>query len=114
MEIVISVVQIITALLLIVLLAIQTDKAEQSGGGVMGLGATGGRTSSNIDLPVGVERILKPLTAWTAIGLLASSVLNAIPDDVLTFVHVLVVLVIYVLAMLFGNTIWRAVTGIFR
>ena len=112
MEIFITIVQVITALALIVLLAVQTDKAEQGGGGVMGLGATGGRTSSNIDLPVGVERILKPLTAWVAIGFLASSILNAISG--VTFVHVIIVLVVYVLAMIFGNTIWRAVTGALR
>lgn len=107
----IFIVQIITALLLVVLLAIQTDKAEQGGGGVMGLGAAGGRTSGNINLPVGAERILKPLTAWTAMGFLASSILNAIPRP--TFVHVLVTLAFYVLAMLFGNALWRAVTGAF-
>ena len=98
--------------MLVVLLAIQTDKAEQSGGGVMGLGATGGRTSSNIDLPVGMERILKPLTTWTAMGFLASSMLNAIPN--VTIIHFIVVLAVYVLAMIFGNTIWRAATGLFR
>jgi protein translocase SecG subunit len=108
----ITVIQIITALVLIVLLAVQTDKADQSGGGVMGLGAAGGRTSSNIDLPVGAERILKPLTVWVAMGFLASSVLNAIPQP--TWVHFIGVLAVYLLAMIFGNTVWRIVTGAFR
>ncbi len=103
--------QVISTLLLIVLMAVQTDKAEQGGGGVMGLGAASGRTSGNINLPVGAERILKPLTAWAAFGFLASSILNAIPDDVLTIGHVLVVLVIYVIGMLFGSRIWAAITG---
>ena len=112
MNIFITVIQVIAALLLVVLLAIQTDKADQSGGGVMGLGATGGRTSSNIDLPVGAERILKPLTVWTAMGFLASSILNAIPQP--TWVHFIAVLAVYLLAMIFGNTIWRIVTGALR
>lgn len=107
----IFIVQVVTALVLVVLMAVQTDKAEQGGGGVMGLGAAGGRTSGNINLPVGAERILKPLTVWTAMGFLASSILNAIPKP--TFVHVLAVLAVYVLGMLFGNAVWRAVTGVF-
>jgi protein translocase SecG subunit len=103
--------QVVSTLLLIVLMAVQTDKAEQGGGGVMGLGAASGRTSGNINLPVGAERILKPLTAWAAFGFLASSILNAIPDNVLTIGHVLVVLVIYIIGMLFGSRIWAAITG---
>jgi preprotein translocase subunit SecG len=103
--------QIVSTLLLVVLMAVQTDKAEQGGGGVMGLGAASGRTSGNINLPVGAERILKPLTAWAAFGFLASSILNAIPDKVLTIGHVLVVLVIYIIGMLFAGRIWAAITG---
>ncbi len=111
LKIFISIIQIVSCLTLVVLMAIQTDKAEQGGGGVMGLGAAGGRTSGNINLPVGAERILKPLTVWTAIGFLASSILNAIPK--VTFVHVLVIFAVYLLGMLFGNALWRAVTGMF-
>jgi preprotein translocase subunit SecG len=107
----ISIVQVVTTLVLVVLMAVQTDKAEQGGGGVMGLGAASGRTSGNINLPVGAERILKPLTAWAAFGFLASSILNAIPDKVLTIGHVLVVLVIYIIGMLFAGRIWAAITG---
>lgn len=103
--------QVVSTLLLIVLMAVQTDKAEQGGGGVMGLGAASGRTSGNINLPVGAERILKPLTAWAAFGFLASSILNAIPDNVLNIGHVLVVLVIYIIGMLFAGRIWAAITG---
>lgn len=103
--------QVVSTLLLIVLMAVQTDKAEQGGGGVMGLGAASGRTSGNINLPVGAERILKPLTAWAAFGFLASSILNAIPDNVLNIGHVLVVMVIYIIGMLFAGRIWAAITG---
>jgi preprotein translocase subunit SecG len=101
--------QIITTLLLVVLMAIQTDKAEQGGGGVMGLGAAGGRTSGSINLPVGAERILKPLTVWTAVGFLFSSVLNATKD--LQWWHFLAAVAVYLLVMLFGGRLWKIVTG---
>jgi protein translocase SecG subunit len=107
----IFIVQVLTALLLVFLMAIQTDKAEQGGGGVMGIGAAGGRSSSNINLPVGAERILKPLTTWTALGFLASSLLNALPK--VTFIHVLAIAGIYVLLMIFGGAVWRALTSAF-
>jgi preprotein translocase subunit SecG len=99
--------QIVAALALIALLAVQTSKAEQ--GGVMGIGASGGRGAGEIDMLVGPERILKPLTKWIAIGFLALSFLKAIPNA--NFVHFIVVLLIYVGAMLYGNVIWRAITG---
>ena len=102
--------QAITAITLIVLMAIQTDKAQQGGGGVMGLGAAGGRTSGQIDMPVGAERILKPLTKWIVIGFLFTSILNALGDDV-TIWHFLIALVIYLVVMLFGSLVWNAVTG---
>jgi preprotein translocase subunit SecG len=101
-------VQVVTTLVLVVLMAVQTDKAEQGGGGVMGLGAASGRTSGNINLPVGAERILKPLTVWIAFGFIASSILNAIPENRLSISHVLIVLAIYLVGMLFGNRIWAA------
>ncbi len=109
MAIFVFILQIILTLALIILMAIQTDKAEQ--GGVMGLGAAGGRTSGSIDMPVGMERILKPLTKWVGIGFLFTSILSAIPDNKLTFVHFIVALAIYVLVMLYGETVWRTVMG---
>ncbi|HVF09593.1 MAG TPA: hypothetical protein VNA16_02260 [Abditibacteriaceae bacterium] len=104
----IFILQAITAITLIVLMAIQTDKAEQ--GGVMGLGATGGRSSGQIDMPVGAERILKPLTKWIIIGFLFCSALSSM-GDLVTIWHFLGALVIYVLVMLFGGTLWSAVMG---
>ena len=101
LKIFISIIQIVTCLSLTVLLAVQTDEADQGGGGVMGIGASSGRTSSNVDMKVGAERILKPLTAWSAFAVIASSILNAIPNP--TMFHALLVLGIYVVAMLFGG-----------
>lgn len=109
----ISIVQIVTALVLVVLMAVQTDKAEQGGGGVMGLGAAGGRTSGNVNMAVGAERILKPLTVWSAFGFIASSILSAIPETKLNSAHVLIVLVLYLLGMIVGPKIWNALTAAF-
>jgi preprotein translocase subunit SecG len=101
--------QVITTVSLIALMAVQTDKTEQGGGGVMGLGAAGGRSAGNIDLPVGAERILKPLTVWMAVGFLFSSVLNAMNDK--QWYHVVGAIVLYVLVMRFGGLLWKLVTG---
>ena len=103
----ILILQVLTALALIILMAIQTDKAEQ--GGVMGLGAAGGRSSGDIDVAVGPERILKPLTKWIAIGFLATSLLSAVEN--VTYIHFLVMLVLYIFVMLYGEIAWRTVIG---
>jgi preprotein translocase subunit SecG len=103
----ITALQIITALAVVILMAVQTSKAEQ--GGVMGLGAAGGRGAGEIDMLVGAERILKPLTRWMAIGFLFSSLLAAIPNA--TIVHFAVILALYLVIMLYGNLIWAALTG---
>lgn len=103
----VMILQVITALAVIILMAVQTSKAEQ--GGVMGLGAAGGRGAGDIDMLVGAERILKPLTRWMAVGFLFSSVLSAIRE--ITIWHFLSIFAIYVIVMLFGNPLWRTITG---
>lgn len=105
----IIILQAIAALGLIILMAVQTDKAEQ--GGVMGIGGAGGRSTSEIDRLVGAERILKPLTKWVAGGFLISSILAAVPADKITIVHLLIGVGLYTVAMMFGATIWQTVTG---
>jgi protein translocase SecG subunit len=110
LQILILIIQIVTAVALIALLAVQTDKTEQGGGGVMGLGAAGGRTAGNVSMAVGAERILKPLTIWMAIGFLFSSFLNAIPDDKLTVIHVLGSIVLYLIVMTIGSRLWAVAT----
>ena len=107
MNTLITILQLAAALALVVLLAVQTSKAEQ--GGVMGIGAAGGRGSSDVDMLVGTERILKPLTKFVAVGFLALSLLNAIPN--VNFGHFFFVLAIYVVAMRFGGIVWKAITG---
>ena len=102
--------QLVNATLLVALMAMQSEKVEQ--GGVMGIGATGGRQSGSVDLLVGGERILKPATRWSAVGLLFSSLLAAIPADKLTPYHFLGVITIYLAIMLYGNRVWRTVLGL--
>ena len=101
--------QIISALVLVVLMAVQTDKAQQ--GGVMGIGGAGGRSTGTIDMAVGAERILKPLTKWICGAFFTFSILAAVEKANLTFVHVIVAIVLYVVAMMFGGTVWQLVTG---
>ena len=103
------VLQIVSTVGLVILMAIQTDKAEQGGGGVMGLGAASGRSSGNINMSVGAERILKPLTVWMAVGFLFSSALNALPNK--GWPQLVGAIVLYALVMLFGGRLWNAVTG---
>lgn len=90
-------------------MAIQTDKAEQSGN-VMGLGGAGGRAAGEIEMEVGWDRIIKPLTRWMTGGFLFSSILAAIPEDVISITHFVAALVIYVVVMAYGGMLWRLLT----
>lgn len=105
--------QIITAIVFIVIMAVQTDKNEQSG--VMGIGAQGGRMSGSIDMPVGAERILKPLAKWMAVGFLFASSLAAMHGEYtqrgasLPWWILLMALTLYVFVMLMGDKIYQNV-----
>jgi len=102
--------QIILAIALLILVAITEDKNEQ-GGGVMGLGAAGGRSASEVDMVVGLERITKPASRWVGGAFLAVSVVAAFGADKVTIWHLLVVAVLYVMAMLYGGIIWETICG---
>lgn len=102
--------EIINALIVVVLMALQTDKAEQ--GGVMGIGGAGGRQAGSVDVLVGPERILKPLTRWSAIGFLFTSIFAAIPNpNIGQFISLLA---IYLVLMLFGDRVWKSILGLAR
>jgi preprotein translocase subunit SecG len=104
--------QILAALVFVILMAIQTDKAEQSG--VMGLGGQGGRNMGAIDMPVGAERILKPMSKWTAVGFLFLSSLAAMNGEGrLEWYHFPIALAIYAAVMLFGNRMWDSFVRMF-
>ena len=118
MDHVLLVLQIVSALIFIVLMAVQTDKNEQSG--VMGLGAQGGRMSGSIDMPVGAERILKPMSKWTGIGFLFASVLAAANSELssangsgLPWYILLVAIAAYAFVMLFGDKVWAGFLRVF-
>ncbi len=119
MGIVLLILQIVSALIFIVLMAVQTDKNEQSG--VMGLGAQGGRMSGSIDMPVGAERILKPMSKWSGIGFLFSSVLAAAHSELastnsgrgLPWYVLVASIAVYALVMLFGDKLWSGFLRVF-
>jgi len=112
MQIVVFILQVVAAIILVALLAIQTNKTEQSGG-VMGIGGAGGRSTGGVELAVGAERILKPLTTWIAIGFLISSLLHARPKESKTVVNFAIFLAAYLFVMLVGGKLWKAFTGMF-
>lgn len=112
MGIVLLVLQVIAALIFVVLMAIQTDKAEQSG--VMGLGGQGGRNMGSIDMPVGAERILKPMSKWVAVGFLFLSAMAAMNGEgQLFWWHFPIAIVLYAGIMLYGNKIWESFVHMF-
>lgn len=116
METVLRVLQIVSAVAFVALMAVQTDRAEQSG--VMGLGGQGGRMSGAIDMPVGAERILKPLTKWVVVAFLIISALASMEhlmakDGGVTIVHLAGGLALYLVIMLLGNRIWDGIVRIF-
>ena len=117
---VLLVLQILTALVFVVLMAVQTDKAEA--GGVMGLGGQGGRIGEEVDKPVGAERILKPLSKWTAIGFLFLSAMAAMNSEIvqqskgasaLPIWGVLVFVLLYAFVMTIGDRLWTNFTRSF-
>ncbi|BCM91904.1 hypothetical protein IAD21_03782 [Abditibacteriota bacterium] len=114
MNVVLFVLQIVSALIFIVLMAVQTDKNEQSG--VMGLGAQGGRMSGSIDMPVGAERILKPMSKWSGIGFIFSSILAAANSENpggLPWYILVGAIAVYAVVMLFGDKLWSSFLRVF-
>lgn len=112
MGIVLLVFQVLAALVFVILMAIQTDKAQQSG--VMGLGGQGGRNMGSIDMPVGAERILKPLSKWVAVAFLFLSSMAAMNGEgALKWWHFPLAIALYVAIMLFGNRVWDSFTRLF-
>jgi hypothetical protein len=102
--------QAILAVALLILVAITEDKNEQ-GGGVMGLGAAGGRSASEVDMVVGMERITKPASRWVGGAFLAISVVAAFGPQAVTIWHFLIMAVLYLLCMLYGGVIWETICG---
>jgi len=70
------VIQIVSALALIFIIAIQTTKSEQSGAGMGGWGTIGGQASTSFH-KFGIEAQLTRITTWIALVFFAVSVLTA-------------------------------------
>ena len=106
------VLQILTALGFVILMAVQTDKADA--GGVMGLGGQGGRVGEEVDMAVGAERILKPLSKWLAVGFLFLSAMAAMNGEGrLPWWGVLVFVALFLFVMTLGNRLWASFTRSF-
>jgi preprotein translocase subunit SecG len=104
--------QVLAATIFVILMAVQTDKAQQSG--VMGLGGQGGRNMGDIEMPVGAERILKPMSKWTAVAFLILSTLSAMhAEDKLQWWYLPFALVAYLAIMLYGDRVWGGVQRLF-
>ena len=72
---VLLIIQMVTAVALVVIIAIQTTKSEQSGSG-MGWGSIGGQASSTIH-KFGLDAQITRLTTWIAVLFFVMSFLSA-------------------------------------
>ncbi len=70
--------QMIAALGLIVAVAIQTTKSEQGGGGSLGWGVIGGKSTTTLRTRWGVEEHMDRITSGLAIAFLVFSALAAV------------------------------------
>ncbi len=84
---------------LIVVTVLTVTKSETTGGM---MGTLGGKASSAMNLPVGMDRFLQPLTIIFATGFLATAVLNAM-GDAMKWMHFVVVMGLYVLILMYGR-----------
>lgn len=88
---------------LIVVIMFQVTKSEGGSGG-LGWGTIGGKASSSLNVSVGVERILNPLTFWCAVTFLVTALLHSI--DAQRLGPALIVIVpVYITLIIFGKQI---------
>ncbi|MBI3921078.1 MAG: preprotein translocase subunit SecG [Armatimonadetes bacterium] len=101
MAIVVEWVHVISCIGLVAVIMFQVTKSEGGGGG-LGWGTIGGKATSSLNIPVGVERILQPLTFWCAVTFLVSATLNSVDEKKLGTV-LTVVGPLYIIAMVWGR-----------
>jgi len=99
---VITILHIISCVGLVAVIMLQTTKSEGSSGGAgLGWGTIGGKSSASVNVPVGIERILQPLTTWLALTFFVTAILNAVDGE--RFTATLSVLgPLYIVAMIWG------------
>ncbi|HEY3416051.1 MAG TPA: preprotein translocase subunit SecG [Armatimonadota bacterium] len=73
---VLLIIQMLSAIILIFIIAIQTTKSEQGGGG-MGWGTIGGQASTSMH-KFGLDAQLTRVTTWTAVIFFVTSFLSAV------------------------------------
>jgi len=78
MVVFLQILQVLAAIILIVAIMVQTTKSESgAGGGSMGWGVIGGKSSSSFG-KWGAEEQLNRITTWVAVAFMVASLLTAI------------------------------------
>jgi protein translocase SecG subunit len=109
--VIIDILHIVACIGLIVVIMLQVTKSEGSSGGAgLGWGTIGGKSSASVNIPVGVERILQPLTTWLALTFLVTALLKAVPGPKLAGTTSIVG-PLYLAAMIWGR---KALDGLRR
>ncbi|HEY3376332.1 MAG TPA: preprotein translocase subunit SecG [Armatimonadota bacterium] len=72
---ILTTIQVLSAIALILIIAVQTTKSEQSGGG-MGWGTIGGQASTSVH-KFGLESQLTRVTTWIAVSFFVLSFLGS-------------------------------------
>jgi protein translocase SecG subunit len=92
----------VTSCLGLIVVTLLTASKSETTGGMMG--ALGGKVSSAMNLPVGIDRFLQPLTIIFATGFIATAILNALGSN-MKWLHFVVVMGLYVLVLTYGKRI---------
>lgn len=106
---VVSFLHVLSCLGLIVITLLTVTKSETTGGM---MGTLGGKMSSAMNLPVGIDRFLQPLTLIFATGFMVTAVLHAMGKN-MTWIHFLVGMGLYVGILRYGKQLvewYREVT----
>jgi len=84
MHTLIDIFHVISCIGLIIIIVCQTTKSEGTSGATgLGWGTIGGKSQAALNMPVGIERILNPLTHWFAVTMFVTAILNDIPENLL-------------------------------
>ncbi len=96
---VVSFLHVISCLGLIMITLLTVTKSETTGGM---MGTLGGKMSSAMNLPVGMDRFLQPLTLIFATGFMVTAILHAMGNSMKWF-HFLIGMGLYVFILTYGK-----------